>query len=271
MKTLIDTGRSKRGWSTLEAIGVCPRKYRYQQEAREEGTETFHSKATDLGTYMHVGMAHHYGQQLDSNLMDPVEAMAACSAARRMAITDPAGLDYGLTLFDAYKTYYSKVDTIYKPLAVEHEYMLNIDMGDGTKEQVSYRADLVVQDTNGCVFIIDHKTGSDKDVHLQYELSGQSLLAQHIGRSCYGEAFRGLIINHIRTARTLVTPQFNRHTLPYPSAAYLQFVTTLKWRLNEIRRWKDVPTPQVPQTLSTVVCMTRYGPCPYFARCTDGI
>jgi hypothetical protein len=267
---LIDTGRSRHGWSTIGSLSYCAQKYAYEQESRRDGVEIVFS-ATERGSIVHAGVGHHYIQRVAGiNAADwytPMDAMSACAEGQHMQETDPEKLTYLQEVVTKYIEVYADLDERYEILAVEHEFAARFD-----GEEITYKADLVWRTPDGRIQFVDHKSTSSTltGIEDRYQLSGQMLLAQLIGRKKYGAAFGGIVINAIRCNQKIVNHQFARADLPVAHGALRTFADDIRGLLRRRDELRGRDVNCYPKAANELVCRTPYGPCPFTQKCMQG-
>lgn len=278
---LIDTGRSSNGFSTIGSMLYCPRKHAFDLESRAAGADgQRHASATDRGTLVHVALAHHYITKVAGE--NPADwypwrdALLQTREGKQFEEEEPQFMVYLRNLMGSYFTFYEDVDRDdWEILHVEREYRARIG-----GHPIGRRIDLVARHRGtGKIWFWDHKTSSGtlNDLEMRYLLSGDMLLSRLLGKAQYGEEFGGILINKIRVYQKIVNPQFDRVELPPVAEATLQSFRDSLIRAYEQRellklRPDGTPRPAVewPGAHNELVCLTRYGLCPYFFRCQDG-
>lgn len=168
----------------------------------------------DIGTFVHAGMQAHYTNR------DPLAAIA--KSAMILADQDPfltkdimAAADFGRIIMEGYVEWLEEeaLDHGLKPCLVEKRFQALVGVFQSIEVYVSGAIDLVVEDPNGLIWTIDHKTlqkFSDILPTLPNDFQGQTydfLLRAHGIKSV------GFIHNQLkrvkRTAKA-IPPFYNR-------------------------------------------------------------
>jgi len=267
---LIDAGPSERGWHRVASILTCPRLSRLEIAGALPPLESVY---LIRGSLLHVGLAHYYQRQkaVAAN-QDPDEWYTPEQAVLKLAEQEGAEwqleVDLVLAGLASYLRYWSQDDWI--PLEIEYELRARIPHPVVKDERFLFtqRADLIVEDGEGRVWIVDHKTASriNQGSLDQYILSGQMVGYQHFGRAIYGDRFAGVILNRIK----IYEPhEFDRRAVPPAPVATAGFVNTLKWA-----EYLDYTIPldpeQAPMATRVSACYGKYGKCSAFDRCRFG-
>jgi hypothetical protein len=267
---LIFAGPSERGWHRVASILTCPRLSRLELAGELPQTESVY---LIRGSLLHVGLAHYYQQKKDvavgedpARWLQPDQAVATLAAQEGAAWVDE--VDLVTTALADYLRYWSQED--WKPLEVEHELRARIPhpVLKGETFLFTQRADLIVEDEAGQVWIVDHKTASRiNNASLdQYILSGQMVGYQHFGRAIYGARFAGVILNRIKIYAPL---EYDRRALPPAPVATAGFVKTLQWA-EYLDHIVPMDPAQAPMATRDSACYGKYGKCSAFNHCRFG-
>lgn len=266
---LLDHGASSAGWHLSHLDLICPRRGAlWRLGGRKTG-----SSATIRGELIHICMAHHYGQQLHSDIFNPHDAIEEFAKMRNEESPSPLWEYWIPMVQDMYKAYALHwIDEKRQVIAVEHEFRLKIDSWPETPGESEFlytqRADLVYKE-KGKVYIDDHKgTGHNlKRYGKEYELDGQMLGYRLIGATVYGKDFAGVRVNAIQLTDD-GEMDFRRIPLPRP-ICQPEFVETLRFAYDTRVRLGSITDPmKVPGTFTS--CMGRYGPCENWNFCMHG-
>ena len=153
-RLLIFTGPSPRGWHRLQLFLECPQRYAWNYIA---GLKGINEDAPPLvkGSLVHLGLAQHYAQIREKQngrdpklYFDPIEAIDVMIEAK------PHWKEHGelaKRVIDAYLLKWR--NERFKVVAVEELLEAEIE-----GYRFTGRMDLVVEDSAGKVWIIDHKT-----------------------------------------------------------------------------------------------------------------
>tara|TARA_R110000751_G_scaffold22447_4_gene63325 strand:- start:1273 stop:1977 length:705 start_codon:yes stop_codon:yes gene_type:complete len=223
------------------------------------------------GSLLHVGLAHFY-QRIKDKDNNPDQWYGAEESILKLAELEGASwLPEVQLCVDAlrdYISYWSQDDWI--PLEVEYELRARLPhpVPGQPRFLFTQRADLIIEDGAGKVWIVDHKTASriNSGSLEQYIMSGQMVGYQHFGRALYGERFAGVILNRVK----LYAPrEFDRCTVPPAPVAVAGFVKTLKWA-EYIDHTIPTDPMQAPMATNDGACYGKYGKCDAFDRCRFG-
>ena len=293
-KILINSGPSSAGWSMLSPFFMCERLFWFEAKRREAEAGGFLGPAFPLarGSFIHVGLAHHYARQgmaqagLSSDIYyEPIEAMRLVAAAYPGKLTTGEKtsdvLDIAIEMVMSYRTRYT--DERLQVVAVEAPAALPLPSLDGgpSTEVITQRIDLTIRDDVGKIYILDHKGSSElskKTLIARYSLSGQFLLMQLLGSQLYGRDFGGCLVNVIG-AQTDRTPaqRFYRFA-PEPAPAMLcefpYVVAEARARIKEKREFekawgekKEIWRPAMHEQ----ICGRQFnGRCEHFEACKWG-
>lgn len=129
------------------------------------------------------------------------------------------------------------------------------------------RADLVVVDRSGKVWIWDHKIVGkiEGKSTRRYETSGQFLGLTHLGWRTYGDRFGGVQVNLLGMAG----PTFHRGVIQCAPAMLEAFPMTVARIEAEIAEY-EADRSRIRYSPSEFTCMTPYGVCPAIEICRIG-
>jgi len=277
MKTLIDTGPSRRGWHRLEAHLRCPQLYAWGYgQAGSSDSETVERSRLRFppgpplvrGSIGHVGLAHLYARlqavqegEDPNRFYLPLEAMGL--------VADSFG-DLGLEMLSvatrvvgAYAKHFGREK--WKIIGVEKEEETHFG-----QYLYTARVDLEYQDRAGKIWFLDHKFVSKLEAKVlnRYTLSGQILGLMHLGARKHGDRFGGVQLNLLGVNPT----SFIRH-VPDPAPWLLErFPELVKHAEEAISRTEDLIRQNliVPASPSEFTCYNSYGRCPAHELCRWG-
>lgn len=263
---LLFTGPSPFGWHRYETFMRCPAAYAFDLQAKAQNVRN-DAPALIQGTLVHLGLAHHYArkQTPGSDLYPPLEAIHAHAEAERAAGGDAAAWAEAeaaaCRALAGYAAHYAAERL--RVEAVETVYAL--DLGDGA--QLTMRIDLVVRDSAGKVYLMDHKTtGRMTSLHpVQYGASGQFLAYATLGQLKWGAEFGGLILNMIEIQDKTV--RFDRPPLRVGPGRLAAFVASVRDVAHRMAALSAVPAQDWPRAPTEHTCWTRYGACAHLERC----
>ena len=266
-RLLIFTGPSPRGWHRLQLFLECPQRYAWNYIA---GLKGINEDAPPLvkGSLVHLGLAQHYAQIREKQngrdpklYFDPIEAIDVMIEAK------PHWKEHGelaKRVIDAYLLKWR--NERFKVVAVEELLEAEIE-----GYRFTGRMDLVVEDSAGKIWIIDHKTTGRLQAQQRkfYSVSGQILGYQTLGKIHFGERFGGMRLNMIQHGGDFKFERFDVQPAPklmekWPSAVK-DAEEGIQKLLDEGR-----PADQWPIAPSELVCFHRYGPCNYVEQCKWG-
>lgn len=189
-------------FSSIDTFRRCPKRYEYREIWKIQKKE----KATQLyqGILVHEALMTYY-LALRDGMGDGTAPVAEFFADRYAAARENPVL-FSDELADEIKIiedsedlvarYLAKWDDDWEVLHVEEEFYVTLDSGD----VISFTPDLVVQDRNGFVWIVDHKTTSALPTPDQGYADLQSTLYYAGVQALYPE-LRGFIFNKMRKKR----------------------------------------------------------------------
>ncbi len=274
MKRIIYTGPSPRGWHRLQLAAECLQRFAWTYPWAAEGepppAKTPQSKKKPSpplakGTLVHLALAQHYARQRDGEEGWEEPATAVDLIAKLEGTSEYA--DVAMKAYAAHTATYGWLDREqWTVLGVED--LLSTQIAD--KYLLTGRADLVVEDKAGRVFVVDHKTtGRIQRSHKEfYAMSGQLLGYSHMAREKYGERFSGLLINLIEVGGT----KFERFQLPRSPHLEARFEQSIVDIEESIERMVESgrSVEDWPKAMSELVCYHRYGPCKFIDKCKWG-
>lgn len=272
---IIYTGPSSRGWHRLQQAAECLQKFAwtYKVPKSEEGTKPSEkSPALLRGSLMHLALAQHYARMRarqrgeDENAWcEPMEAVELIAKLEKLS-EDSLIRDVSRT-YDAYVDRYWSDEQEFKIIDIE---ALNETMIGG-RYLLTGRFDLVMEDTVGRTWVIDHKTtGFMKAAQKEfYAVSGQLLGYSHMGRERYGDKYGGLKLNIVQVGDK---PAFDRTNLarsPYMESRFVQTVIDIEESIERMeasgRTFDDWP-----KAVNELTCYHRYGACTFIDWCRHG-
>lgn len=265
---LINAGPSERGWHRIESAMRCPRLYAWEHSGLVERQI---SEPLARGSLIHVGLAHHY-QRMKENQSggDPEQWYTYEDAIQALAQvesnTSPLWEKLVPLAVDVCSAYINNwLHESWRILEVEYELRAKVS----GKYLYTQRADLIVEDPDGKVWIVDHKTAYrivSKTLR-QYTLDGQFIGYQMFGRAKYGERFAGVILNRIKASPKY---DFDRRPIEPAPAALKDFVPSLIEAERRIETWQGKEPREWPMTLTNQVCYGKYGQCDAYNLCRFG-
>lgn len=265
---IIYTGPSPRGWHRLQLAAECLQKYAwaYRSPKKAESGPSAPSPALAKGSLIHLALAQHYARLRGPDVNDWVEPQRAVELISQLEKTEA----YAQTAIDAYEAhaaYYRSDSSRWKVLEVEEL----MDVQIAGRYRLTGRADLVVEDLGGRIWVIDHKTTSRlTSRHKQfYAVSGQLIGYSHMARMKYGDRFAGLIVNLIQHGDN---PRFERITLPrspHIESRFERIVVDIEESIERMDA-EGRPYDDWPKALNELTCYHRYGACEFIDRCRWG-
>lgn len=287
---LLFTGPSPYGWHRYQSFLRCPAIYGYEYEGRylplrdsggnlvsysTSGEDRNDARPLVLGTLVHLGLAHHYARlqarqrKQDTDLYEPCKAIDVLTDTE---MSDP----YCAHAVWAECCDLAKVVTrkyiarhAFEKVRVEHvEEVFQLSIGD-SQAPLTFRVDLVVSDSAGKVWFVDHKTTSRilSSQSRAYSMSGQFLAYTLAGRSVYKDRFGGCILNQIQATQE---PIFRRPDLAAAPGLLRGLPATIERAWKGIQELAGTPPGYWPIAPTEHTCWTRYGPCRNYDRCRMG-
>ena len=139
-----------------------------------------------------------------------------------------------------------------------------------SRAPLTFRVDLVIRDSGGRIWFVDHKTTSRilSSHPRSYGMSGQFLSYSLAGRQIYGEKFGGCILNLMQAQSGDV--KFIRPDLPAAPGLLRGLPPTIERAWKGIQALSDTPAGYWPIAPTEHTCWTRYGACRNYDRCRLG-
>lgn len=286
-KWLLDSGPSEKGWSRIETITRCPQLAAYLFKLHLPlGINT---RPLVRGSLGHIGLAQRYRRIFAVEQGQDPELWHTPEDAVRILASRPGGprgtRSYGKNvpfweeqvplLLAALKAYDAKyTGERFSVVAVERQLRATIG-AQGTRAGYLYtqRGDLVMEKSDGYVYIFDHKfVGHVSQQTLRdYTLSGQFLGYQVFGRALWKEKFGGVWANLIglEDGKTFTFKRGPPELASWAVECHAQAVIDAEedWaRLEASGRdpWL------YPKRLNTQICRGLYGDCPGRELCRFG-
>lgn len=152
------TGPSPRGWHRLQLAAECLQKYSWAAEAKKKeeatGGDGKKSPALVKGQLIHLALAQHYARMRAgcASADDWVEAKRAVDLISQLEGTT----QYAQVAIDAYEAYVRQYpDDHLRWKILEVEELMDVQIAG--RYRLTGRADLVVEDLGGRIWVIDHK------------------------------------------------------------------------------------------------------------------
>ena len=253
---LLFTGQSPFGWHRYETFMLCPRKYAYSYvEEKHEGPKR---TALNMGTYIHLGLAHHYSHLRAKQRGENCDLYGPTEAIRVFA---PPGAESAL----AQATVEGYVrNWAFERVEVLHvEEVFNLDFNGAP---LTVRVDLGIRSkgTNK-VHFVDHKySGRVTGTHPKfYSASGQFLTLRALGVAYYGSESGGPILNLIQPDPL----KFERPNLDPAPGHQRWYPLAIQKTYARIKALEGEHPDSYPRHQTEHTCWTRYGPCPFYDRC----
>jgi len=266
-RLLIFTGPSPRGWHRLQLFLECPQRYAWNYLA---GLKGINEDAPPLvkGSLVHLGLAQHYAQLREKQqgrdpklYFDPIEAIDIMIEAK------PHWKDHGELAKRVTEAYLVKWrNERFKIVAVEELLEAQIE-----GYRFTGRMDLVVEDSEGKIWIIDHKTTGRLQAQQRkfYSVSGQILGYQTLGKIHFGDRFGGMRLNMIQHGGDFKFERFNVDPAPKMMERWPSAVKDAEEGIQKLLD-EGRPADKWPIAPSELVCFHRYGPCNYIEQCKWG-
>jgi hypothetical protein len=178
------------------------------------------------------------------------------------------------TAMAAYRHYTSRFgdndERCYKIVGVEEAHETTISVG-AKSYPFTGRIDLLVEDLQGRIFVLDHKTSSRITLtHKQYfAVSGQMLGYRYMAAKKYGHRFSGMMVNLIQVGDV---PQVERIDLPRSpnlETRFEQIVVDIEQSIERMQA-EQRPFDSWPKAVNEMTCFGRYGACEYLDWCRYG-
>ena len=266
-RLIIFTGPSPRGWHRLQTFLECPQRYAWGELVGIGGVNE-NAPPLAKGTLVHLGLAQHYARMRETQqgrepdlYYNPTEAIDIMVEAK------PHWHEFGelaKTVVEAYKERWKNERL--NVIAVEE--MLEANIGG---YRFTGRMDLVYEDSQGRVWIMDHKTTghlSNKQKKF-YSVSGQILGYRWLGHITYGDRFAGLRLNMIQHGGDFKFQRLDVEAAPRMYSRWPQTVVDAEEGIQRLMDSGRAPD-EWPMASSELVCYHRYGPCQYVEQCKWG-
>ena len=266
-RLLIHTGPSPAGWHRLQLFLECPQRYAWNYLA---GLKGINEDAPPLvkGSLVHLGLAQHYAQLREKqNRRDPKLYFDPIEAIDVMIEVKPHWKEHGELAKRVIDEYLLKWrNERFKVVAVEELLEAQIE-----GYRFTGRMDLVVEDSEGRIWIIDHKTTGRLQAQQRkfYSVSGQILGYQTLGKIHFGERFGGMRLNMIQHGGDFKFERFDVQPAPKLLAKWPSAVKDAEESIQKLID-EGRPADEWPIAPSELVCFHRYGPCNYVEQCKWG-
>ena len=154
-KELLDAGPSERGWHRIEAAARCLRLFALKESGHVPFPE---SEPLIRGSLVHIGLAHIYARKKEADAGgDPEQFYSPMDAVLKLAEKNGDRwvdmVDHCCDMVNAYRMRWGD-DRKWKVISVEEELRAKLR----GRWLYTQRADLIVEDDFGKVWIVDHKT-----------------------------------------------------------------------------------------------------------------
>lgn len=277
----LNSGSSgENGAHATESILRCVQQWAYEEAAHEAGANDALLDPTGplaRGILLHAGLAQVYARQYarqqgeSANIFgDP---LAAVTRANREIKAPPA---FVARVMEAVAVGEARAAAMKDEiLAVEEIYSMKI----GTADVHTQRADVVVRSAaDRKIRIIDHKGVGRLDAQklaTRYKMSAQFIGYRRLGRLHFGEEFGGAVVDAYGFGDAGSSGAIAFAQIPIPPAlvALSSFEASVLHARELRRHYREakVPIDQHPKAMSETVCITPYGTCRHYLRCTGGI
>jgi hypothetical protein len=288
---LIDPGPSPFGGHRYSSFFRCPSIYGYEYEGRylplydDKGNIVASprpggrndARPLVLGSLIHLGLAHHYAHlqarqhHRESDYYEPCEAI---DVHTENEMSEPGcTISTWAECSEIAKDVTRKYAAHYAFERVRVEYVEEVfQMAIGeSRAPLTFRVDLVVRDTGGKVWFVDHKTtGRLLSSHPRsYSMSNQFLSYTLAGQRVYGDQFGGCLLNMIQAGRGETI--FRRPDLLAAPGLLAAFPASVERAWKGIQELSSVPAGYWPVAPTEHTCWTRYGPCRHYDDCRLGL
>ncbi len=267
-RLLIFTGPSPRGWHRLQLFLECPQRYAWNYVA---GLKGINEDAPPLvkGSLVHLGLAQHYSRvKAAQEGADPERYYPPDEAIDVLAeVKGGAWAEHAKLAKDVVRAYLVRWrNERFRVLAVEE--LLEAEIAG---HRFTGRMDLVLEDSAGKVWIVDHKTTGRLQAKQRkfYSVSGQILGYQTLGRIHYGDRFAGMRLNMIQHGGEFKFERFDVDPAPKLLAKWPSAVADAERGIQDLLD-EGRPEDEWPIAPSELVCFHRYGPCNYLEQCKWG-
>ncbi len=267
-RLLVYTGPSPRGWHRLQLFLECPQRYAWNYVA---GLRGINSDAPPLvkGSLIHLGLAQHYSRLKETQQgRDPERFYPPSEAIDIMVEAQPAWREWAHLAKEVTVAYLHRWrNESFRVLAVEEMLEANIE-----GYRFTGRMDLVVEDSAGKAWIIDHKTTGRLQAKQRrfYSVSGQILGYQWLGKIHYGERFGGMRLNMLQHGGDFKFERFDVEPAPKLFAKWPSAVADAERGIEKLMA-EGRPADEWPIAPSELVCFHRYGACNYLEQCKWGL
>ena len=227
------------------------------------------------GSLVHIALAHHFvrmraiQQHEDPNrYYTPRDAMNVL--APKLGLLAVELLPVAQATVEEYLALYA--DEGWHILYVEEEFRTELRDASGRTTLFTMRPDLIVEDRSGRSWICDHKIVSrlDSKISPRYTLSGQFLALQTLGQVLFGTAFGGCIVNAIQAAPGMRVKKYPVEPAPASLQRFPRLILDVADAIARLDAEERDPMDW-PGAQHELMCMTAYGPCPFFEFCRWGM
>ena len=272
---LLQTGPSPRGWHRLQLMLECPQKWSYRYNMDLE--PAFPAAALTKGSMMHLALAHHYKRMQNKQQGKPEnEWLDPVLALHQSCQEEPGNQEFLEMISEVYQQYTSRYrteDLAWKIVAVEEmAYTTVKDEKTGKEHLLTGRFDLVVEDRQGKIWVVDHKTTSRlSSAHAKfYAVSGQLLGYEYIARQIFGSQLGGIMLNLVQHTGSVKFERLKISPRPFMSSQFSQTVIDAETMIEDLTN-SGRDHMKWPKAMNELTCYTRYGACPYIDHCKYGV
>jgi hypothetical protein len=254
---MINTGKSTRGFHRLSSWQSCPQKFAYEELLNLRLKKK--NPAMELGSLVHVGLAHRYLSQLGQFDGDYMDEVIRYAEENKVCFLLPQAKEILLS----YASKWEKEDLI----AVDVEEEFRVDIGG---ELYTQRVDLVAK-VEDKIFFVDHKTYGPRKP--KWDFSGQFIGLMTLGKNLvpeiYNLPFGGVMVNEICTMKPVGVGSFSRKKVDLPFGLSEAFVHNVKRSYLEMKELAIKDPWTYPKNFSA--CEGKYSSgCDFWALCTRG-
>jgi len=268
-KLLIHTGPSPAGWHRLQLFLECPQRYAWNYLA---GLKGINNDAPPLvkGSLVHLGLAQHYSRvKAIQKGEDPEQFYEPNEAIDVMGeVQGGPWKEFGPLAKDVMDEYLLRWrNERFKVVAVEELLEAQI-----SGYRFTGRMDLVIEDGEGKIWIVDHKTTGRLNPKQRrfYSVSGQILGYQWLGKLHFKERFAGMKLNMIQHGGDFKFQRFDVEPAPKLFAKWPTAVKDAEEGIEKLMA-EGRPADEWPIAPSELVCFHRYGACNYLEQCKWGM
>lgn len=222
MSAIATVERKRVSYSQITCYKRCKKKWYFRYVL---GLKPIYSpRPMNVGKLVHVGIGHYYANKDWRKAMEEEHLKNVEDIKNAKSLSEEEMIQY---ITDAEEHYADSIGVVeryiehdakdpllpegWKVLAVEQEFLVDVD---GAKDQLYGFIDMVVEDPNGNIWGVEHKSGEQFFMVEQLSLSEQTTMYIAVLKAKYGsDRVKGMIYNLIRTKKPSVPKMTKQGTM----------------------------------------------------------